>query len=106
MLDPLIILAALICGLISRGLGLPALIGYLAARFGFISFEVAFHRPDHLTRRRGGNRLPRVAPARQIQNHHQCQQQDPPYHRPHLARKTACSRRQVAVEQVIDCGQL
>ena len=32
MLDPLIILAALICGLISRALGLPALIGHLAAR--------------------------------------------------------------------------
>jgi len=33
MLDPLIILAALICGLISRAAGLPALIGYLAAGF-------------------------------------------------------------------------
>jgi len=37
MFDPLIILAALICGLCSRALGLPALIGYLAA--GFVLHE-------------------------------------------------------------------
>ncbi|RLQ22201.1 hypothetical protein DWB85_07880 [Seongchinamella sediminis] len=37
MLDPLIILIALACGLASRALGLPALIGYLAA--GFILHE-------------------------------------------------------------------
>jgi glutathione-regulated potassium-efflux system ancillary protein KefC len=40
MLDPLIILAALICGLISRALGLPALIGYLAAGFVLHEFEL------------------------------------------------------------------
>lgn len=40
MLDPLIILAALICGLISRILGLPALIGYLAAGFVLHEFEL------------------------------------------------------------------
>ncbi|MFT5710264.1 MAG: glutathione-regulated potassium-efflux system ancillary protein KefC [Halioglobus sp.] len=33
MLDPLIILIALACGMASRALGLPALIGYLAAGF-------------------------------------------------------------------------
>lgn len=33
MLDPLIILIALACGMASRSLGLPALIGYLAAGF-------------------------------------------------------------------------
>ncbi len=38
MLDPLIILTALACGIISRALGLPALIGYLAA--GFFMHEV------------------------------------------------------------------
>ena len=38
MLDPLIILAALVCGIASRALGLPALIGYLAA--GFFLHEV------------------------------------------------------------------
>lgn len=37
MVDPLIILAALICGLLSRAAGLPALIGYLAA--GFVLHE-------------------------------------------------------------------
>lgn len=37
MLDPIIILIALGCGLISRMLGLPALIGYLAA--GFVLHE-------------------------------------------------------------------
>ena len=40
MLDPLIILAALICGLISRALGLPALIGYLAAGFVLHEFDL------------------------------------------------------------------
>lgn len=33
MLDPLIIVAALVCGMASRAIGLPALIGYLAAGF-------------------------------------------------------------------------
>lgn len=37
MIDPLIILIALACGLLSRTLGLPALIGYLAA--GFVLHE-------------------------------------------------------------------
>ncbi len=36
--DPLIILAALLCGMVSRAIGLPALIGYLAA--GFVLHEV------------------------------------------------------------------
>jgi len=40
MLDPLIILAALICGLASRAVGLPALIGYLAAGFILHGFEM------------------------------------------------------------------
>jgi glutathione-regulated potassium-efflux system ancillary protein KefC len=40
MIDPLIILAALICGLISRALGLPALIGYLAAGFILHEFDM------------------------------------------------------------------
>jgi predicted Kef-type K+ transport protein len=40
MLDPLIIVAALICGLSSRALGLPALIGYLAAGFVLHEFEL------------------------------------------------------------------
>lgn len=38
MLDPIIILIALLCGLLSRGLGFPALIGYLAA--GFVLHEL------------------------------------------------------------------
>ena len=38
MLDPLIILAALACGIVSRAMGLPALIGYLAA--GFLLHEL------------------------------------------------------------------
>ena len=38
MVDPLIILAALICGMLSRALGLPALLGYLAA--GFVLHEL------------------------------------------------------------------
>ncbi|MFK8049169.1 MAG: cation:proton antiporter [Halioglobus sp.] len=46
MLDPLIILIALICGLISRMLGLPALIGYLAA--GFVLHEFNFAGGDVL----------------------------------------------------------
>ena len=37
MLDPLIIIIALTCGLVSRALGMPALIGYLAA--GFVLHE-------------------------------------------------------------------
>jgi predicted Kef-type K+ transport protein len=37
VLDPIIILIALACGLLSRALGLPALIGYLAA--GFVLHE-------------------------------------------------------------------
>ena len=40
MLDPLIILIALIFGLSSRALGLPALIGYLAAGFALHEFEL------------------------------------------------------------------
>ena len=38
MIDPLIILVALLCGMLSRAVGLPALIGYLAA--GFVLHEV------------------------------------------------------------------
>jgi predicted Kef-type K+ transport protein len=38
MLDPLFILVALACGIASRALGLPALIGYLAA--GFLMHEI------------------------------------------------------------------
>ena len=38
MIDPLIILAALICGMLSRAVRLPALLGYLAA--GFILHEI------------------------------------------------------------------
>ena len=38
MIDPLIILVALLCGMLSRALGLPALIGYLAA--GFVLHEI------------------------------------------------------------------
>lgn len=37
MLDPIIIIIALVCGLLSRSVGLPALIGYLAA--GFVLHE-------------------------------------------------------------------
>jgi predicted Kef-type K+ transport protein len=40
MLDPLIILAALACGIASRALGLPALIGYLAAGFFMHEMEL------------------------------------------------------------------
>lgn len=38
MLDPIIIICALACGLVMRSLGLPALIGYLAA--GFVLHEL------------------------------------------------------------------
>ncbi len=38
MLDPLIILIALACGMVSRAIGLPALIGYLGA--GFVLHEL------------------------------------------------------------------
>ncbi len=38
MLDPLIILIALLCGILARTVGLPALIGYLAA--GFALYEM------------------------------------------------------------------
>ena len=38
LLEPLIILVALLCGIISRALGFPALIGYLAA--GFVLHEL------------------------------------------------------------------
>ncbi len=40
MLDPLIILIALVCGFASRALGLPALIGYLAAGFVLNEFDI------------------------------------------------------------------
>lgn len=40
MLDPLIIFAALVCGLISRTLGLPALLGYLTAGFILHEFDL------------------------------------------------------------------
>jgi predicted Kef-type K+ transport protein len=38
MFDPLMIICALLCGMLARGLGLPALIGYLAA--GFVLHEL------------------------------------------------------------------
>ena len=38
MFDPLIIICALVCGIVARVLGLPALIGYLAA--GFVLHEL------------------------------------------------------------------
>jgi predicted Kef-type K+ transport protein len=41
MLDPIIILSALLCGMISRALGLPALIGYLAAGFALHEINVS-----------------------------------------------------------------
>ncbi len=41
MLDPIIILAALICGMVSRAMGLPALIGYLAAGFALHEINVS-----------------------------------------------------------------
>lgn len=46
MLDPLLVLVALICGLISRALHLPALIGYLAA--GFVLHELSFSEGELL----------------------------------------------------------
>ena len=46
MLDPLVILIALLCGLASRALGLPALIGYLAA--GFVLHETAIEAGELL----------------------------------------------------------
>ena len=42
MFDPLIILLALGCGIVARALGLPALVGYLAA--GFALYELAVRR--------------------------------------------------------------
>ena len=41
MFDPIIILAALLCGMASRALGLPALIGYLAAGFALHEMNVS-----------------------------------------------------------------
>ncbi len=38
MFDPVILLCALICGMLARSVGLPALIGYLTA--GFVLFEM------------------------------------------------------------------
>ena len=38
MFDPITILCAMLCGMLARGVGLPALIGYLAA--GFLLFEL------------------------------------------------------------------
>ena len=46
MLDPLIILVALCCGLLARMVGLPALIGYLAA--GFFLHETNFEAGELL----------------------------------------------------------
>lgn len=40
MLDPLVILIALVCGFASRSMGLPALIGYLAAGFVLNEFNI------------------------------------------------------------------
>jgi glutathione-regulated potassium-efflux system ancillary protein KefC len=40
MPDPLIILAALLCGMASRAIGMPALIGYLIA--GFLLHELEY----------------------------------------------------------------
>jgi len=38
MFDPMIILCALACGMLARTVGLPALLGYLAA--GFLLYEL------------------------------------------------------------------
>lgn len=38
MFDPITILCALVCGILARGVGMPALIGYLAA--GFVLYEL------------------------------------------------------------------
>lgn len=46
MLDPLIIIIALACGLVSRAMGLPALIGYLAA--GFVLHETSIEAGELL----------------------------------------------------------
>lgn len=46
MLDPLLIIVALLCGMASRAVGMPALIGYLAA--GFILYELDFRASDNL----------------------------------------------------------
>ena len=47
MFDPVILLCALICGMIARSVGLPALIGYLAA--GFVLFEMGVSGGELLT---------------------------------------------------------
>jgi predicted Kef-type K+ transport protein len=41
VLDPIIILAALLCGMASRALGLPALIGYLGAGFALHEIHIS-----------------------------------------------------------------
>ena len=41
MFDPIIILAALLCGMASRAVGLPALIGYLGAGFAVHEMNVS-----------------------------------------------------------------
>ncbi|MEM9760353.1 MAG: cation:proton antiporter, partial [Pseudomonadota bacterium] len=41
MPDPLLILVALFCGMASRAIGMPALIGYLAAGFVLHELEVS-----------------------------------------------------------------
>jgi len=46
MLDPVVILCALFCGLLMRGLGQPALLGYLAA--GFVLHELGVEGGDLL----------------------------------------------------------
>ena len=46
MFDPLIVAAALLCGLLSRAIGLPALIGYLGA--GFVLHEFGITSGDML----------------------------------------------------------
>ena len=38
MFDPITIICALVCGMLARSIGLPALIGYLAA--GFVLYEL------------------------------------------------------------------
>ncbi len=47
MIDPLIIVVALLCGMVSRTLGLPALIGYLAA--GFVLHEIGINGGETLS---------------------------------------------------------
>jgi glutathione-regulated potassium-efflux system ancillary protein KefC len=46
MIDPIIILCALLCGLIMRGLGQPTLLGYLAA--GFVLHEMGVEGEEFL----------------------------------------------------------